>query len=30
MGTFLSKFNKFEKTLPDVSGKVFVITGKLR
>ena len=28
MGLFLSKFEKFEKDLPDVSGKVFVITGK--
>jgi NAD(P)-dependent dehydrogenase (short-subunit alcohol dehydrogenase family) len=27
MGIFLSKFGKFEKDLPDVSGKVFVITG---
>jgi len=27
MGLFLSKYQKFEKELPDVSGKVFVITG---
>jgi len=27
MGIFLSKYSKFEKGLPDVSGKVFVITG---
>jgi NAD(P)-dependent dehydrogenase (short-subunit alcohol dehydrogenase family) len=27
MGLFLSKYSKFEKTLPDVSGKVFAITG---
>jgi len=27
MGIFLSKYAKFEKGLPDVSGKVFVITG---
>ena len=29
MGIFLSKYAKFEKKLPDVLGKVFVITGKL-
>jgi len=27
MGFFLSKYSKFEKTLPDVAGKVFAITG---
>jgi len=27
MGLFMSKYSKFEKTLPDVSGKVFAITG---
>lgn len=27
MGFFMSKYSKFEKTLPDVSGKVFAITG---
>jgi hypothetical protein len=29
MGLFLSKYEKFDKGLPDVTGKVFVITGKL-
>ena len=27
MGLFLSKYSRFERTLPDVSGKVFAITG---
>lgn len=27
MGFFLSKYSKFEKTLPDVAGKIFAITG---
>ena len=30
MGLFLSRYEKFVKELPDVTGKVFVITGKLR
>jgi hypothetical protein len=28
MGIFGSRFSKFEAKLPDVSGKVFAITGK--
>ena len=28
MGLFGSKYSKFVEDLPDVSGKVFVITGK--
>ena len=28
MGIFASKYSRFESELPDVSGKVFVITGK--
>lgn len=28
MGLFMSRYSKFDKTLPDVSGKVFAITGK--
>jgi len=27
MGLFMSRYSKFDKTLPDVSGKVFAITG---
>lgn len=27
MGIFLSKYSRFERTLPDVTGKVFAITG---
>jgi hypothetical protein len=30
MGLFLSRYEKFEKGLPNVTGKVFVITGKIR